>query len=68
MSVEPPSSEATTVQAFIRQAKELRTQRQVGAAVPVLQRATRLESTNVSAWTQLAYTLLLLNLGVPAGS
>jgi tetratricopeptide (TPR) repeat protein len=61
MSAEPPSSEAMTVQALIRGAKELRTQGQVRTAVPLLERATLLEPSNVSAWTQLAYTLLVLN-------
>jgi tetratricopeptide (TPR) repeat protein len=60
MSAGSPSSEET-VQALIRQAEELRAQGHVAEAVPVLERATRLEPTNVSAWTQLGYTLSLVN-------
>jgi tetratricopeptide (TPR) repeat protein len=60
MSAGSPSSKET-VPALIRQAEELRTARQVAAAVPVLERATRLDPTNISAWTQLGYTLSLVN-------
>jgi Flp pilus assembly protein TadD len=60
MSAGSPSSEET-VPALIRQAEELRTTGQMAAAVPVLERATRLDPTNISAWTQLGYTLLLVN-------
>jgi tetratricopeptide (TPR) repeat protein len=60
MSAGSPSSEET-VPDLIRQAEELRTTGQVAAAVPLLERATRLDPTNVSAWRQLAYTLLVLN-------
>jgi len=60
MSQGSPSS-AETVPSLIHQTSELRAQEQMVEAVSVLERATRLEPENVSAWTQLGYTLSLAN-------
>jgi Flp pilus assembly protein TadD len=61
MSEESPSPEGAVPEP-IRQAKELRSQGHEADAVSLLERSTRLEPENASAWAQLGYTLLLVNL------
>ncbi len=60
MSAVSPSPEEA-VSELIRQATELRSQGQVADAVPLLERATRLDPTNIGAWAQLGYPLSLVN-------